>query len=318
MLPRGNQIELLFKDESAYGTLPTGNFTKTYIYSHGLEEKNPLEDDALLGQARNNDRDATAPVEGLPTHGGPMVVPLCLSHFGYWLKHALGAPTTTGAPTDYQHIFTSGAATLPSRSVEIKTPKQGGFLYMQHKGLMLNKLTLEASRAGNFQRVSLDILGQKETKATSTGGGTPAAVLALDRVLARIGVFKVDTVVAELMSVNAAYDNKLKPLEYMGNDYVSGYDSDDNATFTGSLRLRFKTEALYDQAIAKTNFAGELLFQRTSTRLISFATANTRLERAGLPIGGPGGIEQTFNFRAEQSAIAPMLTVTLKNGVASY
>jgi hypothetical protein len=43
-----------------------------------------------------------------------------------------------------------------------------------------------------------------------------------------------------------------------------------------------------------------------------------RLERQGVEISGPGGIQQTFNFMAEQTAGAPMVAVTLKNGIATY
>jgi hypothetical protein len=49
---------------------------------------------------------------------------------------------------------------------------------------------------------------------------------------------------------------------------------------------------------------------------VQFDAPAMRLERAGVEITGPAGIEQTFNFRCEQTSSAPMLTT--KNLVATY
>lgn len=318
MLPKGSGIDVLFKDESAYGTPPSGNWTPTFIYSHALEEKAPEEDDNLLGQPRNNNRDATEPAPGLPTHGGPMVVPLCLNHIGYWLRLAFGAPTTTGTDPDYVHVFASGAESLPSRSIEIKTPKVGGNIFMQHAGIMLDKFAIEVSRAGNYERMNLDLVGKQETKLTATAGGTPSAAAALDRILNTQGIFKIDDVQAQIMQISANYDNRLKSLDEVGDVHASGYDSDEDATFTGSIRLRFRDATLYDMAVARTLFAGEILLQKSAARSLSLKSPNMRLERAGLPITGPGGIEQSFNFRCQQSADDPMLTATLKSATATF
>jgi hypothetical protein len=318
MLPRGSAVDILFKDESTYGTAPSGNWTKSFIYSHGIEEKAPLEDDPLLGQPRQNDRDATSQAPGLPTHGGPMVVPLCLNHFGYWLKLAMGAPVTdaTGDP-NFVHTFKSGGSTLPSRSIEIKTPIVGANIFPRHTGVMLDKFAVEVSRAGNYERVNLDLVGKTETKLTSTGGGTPASALALDRILNTQGIFKVGGVQADIISISATYDNKLTPLDFVGDVYASGYDSDQEAAFTGSIRLRMKTAAFYDLAAAGTLSTAEILFQKSATRLLSLATSNMRLERTGFPVTGPGALEQTFNFRCQQDSTNPMLTAVLKNGQAA-
>ena len=43
-----------------------------------------------------------------------------------------------------------------------------------------------------------------------------------------------------------------------------------------------------------------------------------RLEPVGVAIQGPGKIQQTFNFRAEQSDSDAMLVATLKSSVESY
>lgn len=318
MLPRGQQIDILAKTQTDFSTPATGNYTKTYAYSVGLAQKQPLENDPLLGLPRNNDRDTLGSVLGLPSHDGSVEVPLDLAHFGFWLMGAMGTPTDSGLTPDFTHVFNSGAATLPYRTIELKVPTTGAAGFIQHVGTVVNRMTFNVSRAANYQRVGLDLLGRNENKLGATAGGTPAAPWALDRVLNTLPVFKQDGVVVQIISLAATYDNKLRGLEFAGSDYVAGYDSDEEATFTGTIRLRFQTFAQYDQAAGNTPFAAQILWQKSATRLLQIDAPVMRLERVGVEVQGPGGIEQSFSFRAEQSSTAPMMTATLKNGVASY
>jgi hypothetical protein len=46
-LPRGKTTTLLLKNETAFGTPPTGNWTQTFAYSHSSDFKKPFEDDQL-------------------------------------------------------------------------------------------------------------------------------------------------------------------------------------------------------------------------------------------------------------------------------
>jgi hypothetical protein len=80
-------------------------------------------------------------------------------------------------------------------------------------------------------------------------------------------------------------------------------------------RVRFRSGTRYDQAKAGTPFAMELLWQRTSVRSFSLQAPVVRFDPT--PITGPGRIDQSFNFRAEQTNAAAMLTTVLKNGTAA-
>jgi hypothetical protein len=55
--------------------------------------------------------------------------------------------------------------------------------------------------------------------------------------------------------------------------------------------------------------------QRTSVRSFSLQAPVVRFDPT--PITGPGRIDQSFNFRAEQTNAAAMLTTVLKNGTAA-
>ena len=114
-VPRGETVDVLIKDQTAFATAAAGNYTKTFIYSHTLEEKGTLDDDPLLGQLRSNDRDQTAPAPNLPSLSGAVVAPLDFNHVGIWLKGAFGSAAVTGASDPYTHVFTSGANVLPEQ-----------------------------------------------------------------------------------------------------------------------------------------------------------------------------------------------------------
>jgi hypothetical protein len=315
-LPRGKTTTLLLKSESAFGTPPSGNWTQTFAYSHTSDFRKPFEDDPLLGLARHNNRDRTAPAPGLTTFDDSIVVPVDFNHFGVWLYALLGAAVVTGSSDPFTHDFSSGLEVLPFRSHEWKL---AGALFEQDVGLVASRLSIDMSRAAGFQRATVELMGQTQSKLTATGGGTPAAPWAREECPAAIGVFKIDGVAAaNIMSVRATYDNRITPQDYVGSELRSGFDLDSEATFDGSIELRFADATYYDLARAGTAFSGEMLWSKSASRSLSLLAANMRLEPVGIPIQGPGRIQQTFNFRAEQSDTEAMLVATLKSSVASY
>lgn len=319
--PRGKTVDLLVKTQSAFATPASGNYTKTYMLSHSLEQKAPFVDDPVLGLPRTNDRDVTAPSAGLITLAGNIVVPLDYNHIGVWLEAAFGAAVDTGAGDPYTHVFVSGGEALPFLTAEVEVKAPAANLFMQYVGLLVSKWTLDASRAAGEEKMTFEFLGQTENKNTVTGGGTPPAVWVRDQVAAAIGTFNINTVLAaNIIKINATYDNKPKAQDYLGNanGLISGIDLDNESTFTGTIQLRFRDTTLYDLARAGTAFEGTILYSRSGSRLVQFDAPNMRLEPAGIMIPGPAGIEQTFTFRCEQSVSAPMLTTTLKNLVPTY
>lgn len=315
--PRGQTVELLLKDESAFGTVATGDYQKTLVYEDQLADLMPFEDDPILGTARNNQRDMVQPVAGVPQGiSGNLVVPLDLNHSWFWLKGALGAPTTTGS-TNYTHTFVSGGEVLPHRTLEAKRTSA---IFLQRTGCLVNSVGGQMSRRGGYDRMTVAILGRSETKITSSGGGTPPAILARDPLPAVLPVLKMDTVAAaDIISLDWTYNNNATPQDYLGDPtgYPAGHDLDAMASFSGTFRARFRTAALYDQARAGTSFAMELLWSKSGTRSLSLQAPVVRLDPVGLPVTGPGRIEQTFNFRSEQSSGAAMLTAVLKNAIAA-
>lgn len=315
-LPRGKTINVLFNDEANFGTPAVTDYTSTFLYSHSLEEKEPFEDDSLLGVTRNNNRDTTEPAPGLPDAAGDIVAPIDFNHIGWLLKGAFGEATVTGEVDPYTHVFKSGGEVIPTRTVEIQT---AAAMFLQYAGVFINKLAFDISRAAGYDRVTASTIFKSETKLGASAGGEPAAAWALDRAPKTLPIFKMAGVqAAYITGLKAEYDNKATALAFVGNRYISGIDLNDEATFAGSIDIRFADSTYYDLGVSGAPFAAEILWGKSVGRSLSLAAPAMRLERKGLPVTGPGGITQSFNFRCEQTSGAAMLTATLKSLVPEY
>jgi hypothetical protein len=84
--------------ETTYGTPPASGFTRMPFASTSLGAEQPLLNSELLGYGR----DPLAPIKDAVTADGDVVVPLDAEAFGFWLKAAFGAPTTTGVEAPVQ------------------------------------------------------------------------------------------------------------------------------------------------------------------------------------------------------------------------
>lgn len=322
--PRGKTITFLVGAQSAFGTLATGNWTQTYIRKHTLAQKQPFAEDPVLGLPRTNNRDVTQPAPGLITLGGQIEVPLDFNHIGVWLTAAFGQATDSGSGAPYTHVFNSGNENLPYLSGEVAIIAPGGTYYMDYNSLVCSKMTIKSSRSAGEEFATFDFIGQQETENSSSQGGTPAAVWARQMGVAAIGTFSINgSAAANVLEFNGTYDNGLKPQDFLGNSsgLISGVDLDTESSFKGTLKVRFRDLTYYNEAAAGalgSAFAGKIAWAPSGNYSLALNAPAMRLEPAGVPIEGPAGIDITYNFRAEQSNSAAMLTATLINSVPTY
>lgn len=312
----GQLSDLLFKVESSYGVAPSGNYRKAHFYKASLRETKPIENDPIIGSTYDNFRDQAAFAPALSEHGGSLELPLCLNQIGDWLSLVFGAPVSSGA-TNYTHVFESGALTLPSYAVEIK-PIAGD--YRMHTGLAARSLTFDLANAAGMQRMVLDLLGYGEAIAGSTAGGTPVAARTYAPFKATGAQVKLDSVaVGSLLSAKFTYEAGLVQDRYIDtSDKFGAAVLAEQAQFSGELRVRYAGPTYDSLAAAETEKTLGIEFVVGANNSLILTSPAVRFARAGVPIEGPGGIEQTIQFRARQTASTPMLTATLKNQIASY
>lgn len=310
---RGSNALLNGAFETTPGTVPTTGFYRLPFVSHSLGEERPLIPSDLLGQGR----EPQDPTPDVATNVGDIVVPVDVRNFWYWLKLAMGAPVSSaGSGGEEVHVFTSGAASLPSMSLEIGSPEVPSFSV--HRGVRLNQMKIALSRGGLLNATcSLIAIGETDPVNT-TAAGTPTA-LASQRFPQATGSIKKDGVV--LGSVVAADITLMNNLETVDTIQPDGRieDSDPGMFgFTGSITVRFKDNVLLAAASASPPAPMELDFGwTTGPHSLIFAAPRIFLPKAKRPISGPNGIQAVYNFQGS-GAGGHTLTATLTNDQASY
>ena len=124
--------------ETTYGTPPASGFTRMPFASTSLGAEQPLLNSELLGYGR----DPLAPIKDAVTADGDVVVPLDAEAFGFWLKAAFGAPTTTGTgPADDATVYdvqmgnVQEGSTVTIKNVVVTSPLtfSGNNMYVQEQ-----------------------------------------------------------------------------------------------------------------------------------------------------------------------------------------
>lgn len=306
----GANAQLLGLFEATYGTPPVGSFIKFPFVSSALGSEQNLIASDLLGQGR----DPAQPMRDVINVDGDVVVPVDLRNFGHWLKGLLGAPTTSGTGP-HIHTFVSGAAALPSLSLEVGMPEASAFF--MNMGVRVNSMQLTFARSGGAN-ATLNCIAQGESRAAASAGGAPT-VAALTRFNQFQGSVKKDG--AQLGNVTGAqltYTNNLEKIETIRSDgKIDGADPT-IAGLTGSIDVRFADTTLIDAATNNTPVELEFGYVIDANRSLIFTAHEVYLPKPKLSITGPGGVQANFNWQAAKPDVGQMLTVTLTNDVEDY
>jgi hypothetical protein len=158
-----------------------------------------------------------------------------------------------------------------------------------------------------------------KTDNTTTGGGTPT-VATLTRFNQFQGSIKKDGVqLGNVTGAQLTYSNNLERIETIRSDgKIDGADPT-IAALTGNIEVRFADTALIDAATDNTPLELAFAYIIDADKSLTFTAHEVYLPKPKLAISGPGGVQTTFDWQAAKATSpARMLTVVLKNDVASY
>jgi len=313
---QGARSQMALAFESTYGMPPVGGFTKMPFASATLGAEQPLLDSELLGYGR----DPLPPVKDAVTSDGDVVVPIDAEAFGFWLKAAFGAPTTTGTGP-WTHEFQSGSWTLPSMSIETGMPEVPR--YAMYSGCVLDQLSWQIQRSG-LLTATARLVAQGETVGTTTSAfGAPASpptALELKRFGHFNGAIKRNGVdLGNVVSAEITYTNNLDRIETIRSDgRIDGADPS-IAALTGRIEVRFADQTLVTQAINGDPCEMEFAYVLPSGESFTFTVHAVYLPRPRIEISGPQGVQATFDWQAARdSVVGRMCTATLVNDVETY
>lgn len=308
---QGARAQMALAFETVYGTAPASGYKQMPFASTTLGSEQPLLASELLGYGR----DPLAPQQDVITVDGQVVVPIDVEAFGYWLKAAFGAPTTTGT-TPKTHTFVSGATALPSFAIETAMPEVPRFA--MYAGCMLDQLSWSMQRSG-LLTATAKIIAQGESVAAATAAGTPAAIG-----LQRFGHFngqikRAGAVLGNVTSAEVTYSNGLERIETIRSDgKIDGVDPG-MAALTGGVDVRFADTVLMQQAIDGTPIDLEFSYSLGANASFTFTAHAVYLPRPRIEITGPQGVQAKFDWQAAKATSpARMCTAVLVNTVAAY
>ena len=309
---RGSNAILAAAFETTYGTPPSTGYRKLPFVSSRLGEEQNLITSDLLGYGR----EALPPTRDVINNDGDAVVPIDLRNFGNWLKLFMGQPVTTAITDGQQHVFSSGATSLPSMTIEVGNPEVPS--YGQNFGVRGNTMRVQMQRSG-LLTATLGLIAQGENKLTASAAGAPAEA-SIERFSPFQGaITRGGTPLASVESADFTYSNSLEKVETIRPDGRIEDADPGMVMMSGSITVRFRDTALLDQATAGDPTALSFGWVTDADRSLVFEVPAVYLPRAKTPVEGPNGIRATFNWQAAKDSVSGKTVIaTLRNNVPSY
>lgn len=307
----GANSKLYGKVESTYGTAATGNYNQLPFYSFDLGSEQGLITPTVIGVGTT--RDPGAPIKDVIDVSGSAVVPVDLVNIGHWLKLLLGVPVTTGA-SDFTHTFKSGG-TLPSYSFETAMPDVPE--YPLNVGVRGASIAFDFSPSGEA-RATVAMIGQGETRPTSTSAGTPVTQTFTPFGQFQGSIKRNGSSLASVVGATLTYSNNLEAVRTIRADgKIEGADPA-QTNISGEIRVRYADTQLMNDALGTSSISLELGYTISATKSLLITIPDCWLPKPKTGISGPGGVEATFayqgSFNAGQNAA---LVAVLKNQTAA-
>lgn len=309
---RGSDATMQLAYEQAFGTPPASDFARLPFVSSALGATRGLIESDLIGQGRR----PFDPTQDVVVNDGDVVVPIDLTHFGYWLKLLFGPPNTTGSAPLYNHEFSTRDADLPSASIAIGHPKVPS--YSINYGVRANTLRVNQQRSG-LLNATIGCIAKGET----TPGGTsslpaPGAIAAPIRFAQAAGSVSIDGApIASVVDGSFSYSNNLDKIETIQPDgEIEGADPGMPAA-SGQVRLRFADHTLLNKAIAGEPVRLTHTWSGPAASYFAIEFPRIFLPRPKRTIDGPGGIMAAFDWQASGQD-GPLAVAALNCPVASY
>jgi hypothetical protein len=312
-MPRaqGSNASLLLLDEVTYGTKPGGNWKKLPFNSSDFGAEQKLVADDTIGHGR----EAIDPSQDVIDVQHSAVVPIDVRNIGYWLKGLLGAAVDTGAGP-YDHTWKSGAAALPSRSIEIGITDVGQ--YFVKTGAVIGSMDFDFKPSGNAQS-NITLIAQNDTRSNATSGGAPTS-LAYQRFSQFTGSILLGGVaLAGITEAKLKYDNKIDTTRTIRPDgLIEGVDPN-MCDISGTLTARFEDATLFGDAESFDPVALQLGWTIDEATSLIFTLPRVFLPRPKSSVKGPGGIDLSFDFQTSHDpSVGYQLQAVLSNDVATY
>lgn len=321
MSVRGSDAVIAVYDETAYKTVP-GSPDGRLLYFTELTANASREN--IISNTISADRNRVQPGQGNLDVSITANVEVAPESIGWWLKHLLGVPTSSGASAPYTHTYRP--TTLPV-----------GFIIEQDwTAKIANKVHRYLGCRLTQGSISIPQSGLATFNGSIGGADFAIATAALDATLTDPGhtAWSASQVVVKIAGTQSCLvrDVTFNINNNMDTDRYTlcggtRYDMPEGfADVSGEITAIFDTatHTLIENALARTDTTLEVILTHgtgagtAGNEQLSIKLDHALIALASPPITSPAGIQMSFTFNAFKSGATDKgLVVVLKNAIAA-
>ncbi len=224
--------------------------------------------------------------------------------------------TLTGG--GYSHVWESGSDSIPSYTIEVGHPALTTPIFFRHLGCVMESLAFDMGQEGPANG-TIQVVAQGEDAAASTIDGTPDRYTLQRFSQGRGFIKRDDALLGNVTAGNLTFSNNLERVRVIRDDGKIEAADPTLATCQGAMTVRFDGVGLEIPAASGASVALEYGFNTADGWSLTFELPRVFLPKSKAGVGGPGGVEVTYDWRAAYDETAEtMMIVTLVNDVASY
>lgn len=312
--------------EATYNTVPaTPDAELIYFQSFGVAPSAERGQDPTISGYRGQPRG----VLGRQNVAGSVVVTVAPQSIGWWLKHLIGAPTTTGVGP-YTHSYAYGAANPLPAGITFETDYgaaiSGAGRYLVQSGCRINQATFAFQTGTPFQTATFEIIGASfDADNTVSLDATPNDPGHSGWGVSNISMLLDDGATAVCIeTMNTVFGNDLDADLFCVSEGGKRHALPEGfAIVTGNGAALFDSPALLNKALADQDLKVAVTLSRgdglgsAGNESLVLTIPLSSLDQTAPPIEGPRGLRLPFNFVAHRGAGELGVTAVLKNARAT-
>jgi hypothetical protein len=316
---RGSEARFRHKKTAAIeAAVSSASWNSLHFYTEDFDSGEGLVDDDELGGDRHNLVDPTQPASALPSPTGGLSVPFDLNQVGHWLASMWGAATVTGSGP-YSHVWTS--ASLAPGLVHLELPFTTG-KFKAVDSHAVSQIGCNLQDEDGFRVLTLGMVGRSVRMLPTTVSSSQVAPPARAKVPASKGLLKINGVNfgnvlgGSWTMASAAFSER-----YMDDSEWPGAVEIGRPSFNCTPEVRYRSDFDHSLFDGLTPFALELLYQLTADLFLKIEVAQAVAPKVVPKANGVGAMSISpaiMGFQKVTTTTAPQLTITLRNGIASY
>lgn len=324
---RGSTVRIIGVTDTAYRTPPVAPDAVILPFvSHGVAASETRDTDETIDGYRGENRS----VAGAQTLNGPVQINAAPQTIGFWLKHLIGAPTSTTATGVTTHVFApaaSGATALPP-SFTLEQDMGAGFTpasrYVRHLGCRVASCAISMGPTG-FVQFTPTITGSNATLGSTALDSTPTDTghRAFEAIAAAL-VFGGGSLDLDVAKMDIAITNNLdEDTVVIGSNGLRGDLPEGKFGVSGSIDTLVKGDAMLQQALTDTDTSLVLTLKAGSgdgtegnEQLVVTIPAIAFAKNTPV-VPGPKGLRLTSNFTSHRTNGETGVTFTLKTPLAT-